>query len=567
MSREPDPPGSRPQDSGATGRATRIALLLGLLAVALWIFATPPGANDIDAGEGYYGVQARSLLEDPRFRLSPPLVPGDGPGFKQPFYPALLALGILVDGPHEAALRWPSLLAAIAIATALAQVVARSAGIPAGVSCAVLLLGLPWFADASRSSASVIATTAFGAWAVALASSTPLSVGRATLAGAMIGLAFECKMWMAVVPLLGVIARLAHRDRGSARAWAGLLVAAAVTGGAHLAAVALFERETLGEWLAFYFRRFLLDRLEARDIPAHFALPPTFYWPMLAHALVLALPLVGVGIAEALRRRDQPAGRMVLGWAAGLLLISAFSVKSGPYLYTVLPAWVALAGIGAAAFARGAAAGLPWVAALGLASAPPVIAALGGAAPPLPVWAAAWGLFGAALLARRMWPRQAPFAALALVVFATAGGVLRQAQRLPKRYHDPGYRHVAEVLAPVVREAPRGKACFLAPEAPAFAYYWFRTGSYWGLPEDVTPEERLRLAAADTSLRVFVFDPTGELYRGASDSLTLAWLESSTREVTGEIERRAGRRIAVRVFVRPSVAPGVVESPVRQRSS
>jgi hypothetical protein len=130
------------------------------------------------------------------------------------------------------------------------------------------------------------------------------------------------------------------------------------------------------------------------------------------------------------------------------------------------------------------------------------------------------------------------------------GGLVREVQRLPVRYHDPGFAAVAAALAPGLRDAPPARASYVAPEAPAFAYYLFRTGRYWGTPIAPWSAGQLAAIAADTNLRAFVVDPSQRFYGGESDSSALAWLEHDTREITSEIERDAGRRLEVRVFVR-----------------
>ena len=90
----------------------------------------------------------------------------------------------------------------------------------------------------------------------------------------------------------------------------------------------------------------------------------------------------------------------------------------------------------------------------------------------------------------------------------------------------------------------------MAPEAPAFAYYLFKSGRYWGTPLAPWSAGQLAVIAADSSLRAFDVDPAERFYGGWPDSSTLAWLERDTREITAEIERAAGRRLEVRAFVR-----------------
>src|SRR5262245_30184250 len=125
----PHPSGRSTHDPGtrALWPAAIVTAIVTAIVLALWITWSPPGAHDITASEGYYGTQARGLLLDHRFPLSPPLRPMGEPGFKPPLYPALLAVSIHFLGANELAIRWPSLLLAALIAVSLAAMVARAA--------------------------------------------------------------------------------------------------------------------------------------------------------------------------------------------------------------------------------------------------------------------------------------------------------------------------------------------------------------------------------------------------------------------------------------------------------
>jgi 4-amino-4-deoxy-L-arabinose transferase-like glycosyltransferase len=537
--------------------AAPVTLAIVGVVLALWVTWSPPGANDVDAGEGYYGVQARNVLAAPARALSPSLRPLGPPGDKQPLYPALLALSVRALGPGELALRWPSLAAAALVALGTALLVSRAAGGWAGAAAAALLMTLPWYADASRLAASAIVLTACGVAALAVVTGGPPGALRGLGAGALLGLAFQCKMWIAVLVALPVAAALPWR--GVRRAWLGLAVGALGVGALHLVAVALWDRELLTWWLDLYWQRYLWGLRKGELVPAHVRQPAFFYGAMLGHAFALALPLVAVGFETAARRVREPVPRALLVWGCGLLPLSAFAVKNGIYAYPVVPAWMALAALGAHALATGSARPGPLVALFALVGSPWVMARLGATPPQPAVWAVAWiGGAMALMAAQTRWAR--PVAA-GLCGMAIAGGLLRCAQRLPPRYHDPGYREVARALAPWLRDAPPQRISFLAPEAPAFGYYLFRSGSYWGLPVELTPAERLARQAADPALRAFVLDPERRLYGGWPDSATLAWLESATREITADIERAAGRRVAMRVFVREGSA--VRDAPAR----
>jgi 4-amino-4-deoxy-L-arabinose transferase-like glycosyltransferase len=508
-------------------RTNALVAAIALAAVALWAALSPPGANDVAGGdEGYYGTMARNILADARYLVSPALTPLGPPGDKPPVYPALLALVVRVLGPGEAALRWPSLLLSGLVVIAAARLVAAAAGGPGAIAAAVFLATLPWFADSARVANAEIPLTALGMVALALLASGRPGVRRALAAGVLLGLAFLCKLWLAVLVGLPAIALIAPGPPGapkgeSRRALLALAGGAIAVGGLQLLAVAILEPAHLAHWIDVYFRFSLVSRLAGEGFARDWMKPPGYYPLILIRAFVLLLPFIAIGAWTAARRMREPAPRAILVGALGFVLLSLFGVKSGVYLFPVVPAWAALAALGFVAVAR---------AGLGDAATPP-------AAP------------------RRAAARAATRIAVAYAALAALGGLVREVQRLPQRYHDPGLREVAAALEPVLRDAPPARASYVAPEAPAFAYYRFRRGRYWGTPLASWTPEDLAAVAADTSLRAFVVDPAQRFYGSWHDSATLAWLERDTREITGEIERAAGRRLEVRVFTRRSAAP------------
>ena len=555
-----EPPAPRPlarlsNDPGA--RVLAPAALVSVIVLALWIAWSPPGANDITASEGYYGTQARGLLLDHRFPLSPPLRPMGEPGFKPPLYPALLAVSIHLFGANEAALRGPSLALAALIAVLLAALVARAAGVFAGVGAAALLMTLPWYGDSSRFAASVIPVTALGAAALVVLARAPATIARAAAAGALLGLAYLCKLWLMLPLLLAALAMIGRRPAHAA----ALLAATIAVGSAHLIAVAVFEPALLPGWFLFGWRVFLWDWLTGAPYAGELVHPPGYYLWILTHAFVLLLPLVGLGALTAVRRLSEPAPRGLLVWALGAALLSLSAVKLPIYLYVVIPPWVGLASLGAAALATGRESMGPveWIV-LGLFAAvgSPLAARLAfSEGPAWQAWAVAWAGFLAALAARGARSGIQRPAALALVLLAIAGGLAREARRLPLRYHDPGLQVVARAVAPRLAELPPGTVSVLSVDAPALSYYLFRTARHWFLEEGDTPARRLVRVAGNDSVRVFVIDRDGGLYGGAPDPGFLAWLRADTREITGEIESRAGRRLGVRVFVREPRVPAV----------
>lgn len=478
-------------------------LLIALAGVLAWALASPPLANDLVGGdEGYYGTMARNVLADPRQLLTVSLSPLGGPGDKPPLVPALLALAMRCFGTNEAALRALSLASAFVVIAGSATLARRLAGSRAGIVGALLLVTLPWLADASRVVAAELPLAALGVLALVVLSGGAPTPRRAVLAGALLGAAFLCKLWL--VALLAVPAALLAWP--NPRALVALIASAAFVGALHLAAVAWLAPATLDHWLAITFGSSLVARAGGAGYAAYWKHGALYYALMVAKAWALALPLVALGAWALLRRIREPLPRAVLAWAAGLIPLSAFAIKSGGYAYPVVPAFGVLAACGAAALLR---------------------------MPRAFVRVLAWALVG----------------------IAVVGGAARIAQRLPLRYHDTGYRAIAAWLAPRLADAPPTERVLLAPEAPAFQFYLFRTAGYWGTPIVPWTPARLDSTRADARLRAFVVDPTARAYGGWPDAPTLAWLEQETHEVTHEIETAAGRRLAMRVFVRAGDGP------------
>jgi 4-amino-4-deoxy-L-arabinose transferase-like glycosyltransferase len=474
-------------------RPRAAVLAIALAALALWIGLSPPHRNDVVGGdEGYYGVMARNALAAPRFLVSPALTPLGPPGDKPPLYPALLALFVRGLGPTEAALRLPSLLCAALIVVCLASLVARAAGAWGAIATAGFLVSLPWFAGSSHVATAEIPLTAFGALALVVLAGGPPTPRRALGAGALLGLGFLCKLWLVALIAIPAIAMVLPSRRALLALGAGALI----VGAAQIAAVAAFAPHDLAHWWSVYAGFSLASRVGGAGYAPDWIHPPTYYLAALAHAFVLLVPLVLVGAWEAARRRREPVVRALLLWGLGFVPLSAFRVKSVVYLYPIVPALAALAALGIAALAR-------------------------------------------------RWPRAAAALGIAIAVASLAHG----GRKLTLRYHDPGYRVVAAKLAPLLRDAAPDRPSYVAPEAPAFGYYLFRTGRYWGTPLAPWSGAQLEALAADTTLRAFVVDPTDRFYGGWPDSTALRWLERSAREITGEIEREAGRKLEVRVFV------------------
>jgi hypothetical protein len=261
------------------------------------------------------------------------------------------------------------------------------------------------------------------------------------------------------------------------------------------------------------------------------------------------LPLVAAGAAAAWRRRREPVPRALLVWAAGVLLLSLFRVKSGSYAYVAVPAWAGLAALGAVSWSRGER--TPWLVLLtGALLTSPLVARWHADGPPLALWVGVWVAAFTLMTLTRARPPFARSVAIAWMVAAVALGGARSVQRLAAPFHTPGYERIARAVAPLVAELPPQQRSVLAPEAPVFMFHLFRTAGYWGTP--ITPWTPKRFAAlqADTSIRVYVVDPSQRFYGGWPDSATVAWLERERRELPASAWGATGEPGGLRVFVR-----------------
>jgi 4-amino-4-deoxy-L-arabinose transferase-like glycosyltransferase len=527
-----------------------LVLAVTLAGVIAWLCWSPLGANDLVGGdEGYYGIMARNISADPHYLVSPSLSPLGVPGDKPPLYPALLALSIRTLGASEVALRWISILAAAVVAVCCALLVKRAAGPAAGLLAAALLMTLPWFADGSRVVGAELPLTALGAGALALVSERPTR-RRAFLAGLLLGLAFLCKLWLVVLIAIPVASLVASARDDRMRRLLALALGALLIAPLQLVAVALFSPSDLPHWLSIYFQSALAARMAGAGYSSYWIKPPIYYWGVLSHALLLLIPFVAQGVSAAWRRRREPVPWALLIWALGILILSCFRVKTGGYAYVVLPAWVSLAALGLSDLADGRRLGVPgFVFGIGL-TLPWILERLGGPSLPFGLWLGTWLLFAGAQGVLRRRPRWSRATAAALAALVIAAAIVRDAQRLPLRYHEVGYRSMTSALAPHLAGAPPDRVCFVGPEVPALGFYLFRTGLYWSTPGLAWTAARGAGFEADTSIHVFIVDSGQSLYGGWPDSAMVRRLESSTREITAEVRSRMTHPTPLRVFVR-----------------
>lgn len=482
----------------------RLADAIVVGAVLLWALLASPWAVDLVGGdEGYYATMARNLLAEPAQWASVALSPLGGPGDKPPLVPALLALVTALFGFSEGVLRIVPLASTAAAMLAAVRLGRRAAGERGALFTAVLLATLPWLADGARVVAAEPTLAALGLWALVLLTSESCSTRRAAAAGALLGLAFLCKFWLVALVAIPAAAAIAGRPWRLAGA-AGL--AAVATASVHLLLVFALTPGDLAHWMNVVLGSSLVARADGGGFADYWLQPPAFYVRLLAQAMLLWLPLLAAGLVAAWRQRREPVARALLGALGSLALLSAFRVKAGGYLHPLVPLAAPLAALGAERLLEWR--GRAWLAPAGRA------------------------------------------VALVFLGLAASAGAIRIVQRLPQRYHDPGYRDVAAYLAPRLAEAAPSDTVLIAPEAPSFQALLFRTVDYWDTPYRPWGAERAARLAEGRGPRWFVLDPSGRFYGGTPDSAAIAWLLTSTREVTAEIARPGGRPLEVRVFVR-----------------
>jgi len=296
--------------------------------------------------------------------------------------------------------------------------------------------------------------------------------------------------------------------------------------------------------------------------------------------LFLFLPLVGLGVAFLSREVGEPeiasgatGGERRLAhealWAVyGLELLAVVAIAGRLKLSAipVLPALAAFAGLGGAALLQpspnvrrrrsevmsAVVAGVLVVAtALVLMSAPddplfggrrsPISAGAAIAAISLSALAAA--LFAAGLLRRALSRRLGP---LFLSVLLVAGALESLAWiRRDLLGHRTFSRELADQLAPTVsRVSPRTFA-FRAPDPDAVAFHLFRTGASWNGVEGAAAVAR----DAAAGVKFWAFRRGAPPGPDAPPPDVVRWLEEHAREVTADLDARAGRPTPLRVFV------------------
>lgn len=562
--------------------AGKLAAFGVLFTGVLVLLGSGLGANDLVAGdEGYYGVMARNVLCDIHQLVNPSLRPLGPPGDKPFFYPLLLAAGMAAGGVDEVPLRLVNLVLAASVAIGLIGL-GRSIGAPgAGWAAAVLYLCSPLLAYNGRSlraETAVACFGTFGAWvilhAVALGhpspgvargvahrapqetSSGPSPAGARAglawtaaglLAGALFGLGFLSKLWLAGIPACGALAA-ALAGKAPRRLLLASAIAFAAVGSIQLLLCAVTTPEHLRHWITVYFGFSLASRVSGEAFASYWLHPWSYYLLLVARSAALVLPLFALGLVVLLSRARRDRGAriavaLVIGWLLPLVPLSISRVKSGNYVFPLMPALLLTAGVGIDALRRalGGRERLPRQSLLAAAGASLALLLLGqlerGAAglelfSPIPaVIQLAW-VCGFMLLAfpppdQRRSALPARLAVLGLLGLTLGAGLIRSAQIARAGDHKIGYEQLAVRLEPVLRDIDPRQPCFFAPEWPSLSFYTFRSGRYWESPYvPAAPDSVLAALHAEAPF-FFVLDAGGgKLYGGPPDPTSRARIEA-----------------------------------------
>jgi 4-amino-4-deoxy-L-arabinose transferase-like glycosyltransferase len=404
---------------------------------------------------------------------------------------------------------------------------------------------------------------------------------EAALAGLFFGLGFLAKGYAVGLYLLPLLAALAVRPRlfGLGRTWRSLGLLAAVfvlIGGTRLFAVALFRPDL------FFFQ--LATLFGASEAAARVAAAPTAFAAdpkSLVSTLFFFLPLAGAGVA--VLSRPVGEGEVDSGATGGerrldhrvlwgvffveLVVVVAVAGRLRLSSIPVLPAIAALAGLGGAALLRpsddparrrretgsAALAGLFILAVAAVLAASPVEPLFGGKERPVDVTAALASIAGvalvSALLLRGLGARflGGRLAFVFLSGLLVAGGIeSMRAIRLALLGHRTGARETAAQIAPQLASASPSEVSFRGAEIEAMEFLLFRTGVSW---EGMESPEALVAEARSGKVRAWIYQdgaPPGPL---APPPAVRAALSAELRDVTLQVDARAGRTTGLRVFV------------------
>ena len=569
-------------DPGASGRLLFVlALFAGLLLRLLKL-----GSPDLfGPDEGAWAVGARNLVEGglPQLLALSATPLGDASGMPV-FFPAILALMVKTFGAYEWAIRLPSVFAGLVAAFVLERIVRRGYGQPAGHIAGAFAALAPPLVLASRAATvePTLALLGLGGIIFGLRAFEEDSPGEAPLAGFLFGLGFLTKGYAIGLFVLPLLVALLFRPRlfalGRTKKTLALLAGSFVlTAGLQFLLIALLRPETMAAHLARAFGSAPEALRQLTDVTLVSA-----DLRLIVKTLFVLLPLVGVGIAYLTRPLgeeeivsgatggDRRLSHMALWCAYGVELVVLVAVAGSLELSStpVLPALSALAGLGGAALLTrprtAIRARFEMAATIASGTFVLLLAALlvatssgpffnGGAAAPLTAAGAFVAIVlctaGAAWLASgdasRRFGRRVGLVFLS-VLLVSEGLEAARTIRHDLLVHRTGARALADQVAPALLPLPPRAVTFRAPEPDALAFRLFRTGITWA---DRPTVERIAEEARLGTTVVWAYREESIDAAAAPAPLVRAWLIVHTREVTAEVDARAGRPTGLRVFV------------------
>ena len=521
-------------------------IILAATLVMVVLLSLNLGVNDLVGGdEGYYGVMARNILNDPRHIVNTSLSPLGPPGDKPFLYPLVLAGSLLVGGIGEIPMRLVTLLVAASSGIFLMLIGSELGDRRAGIIAGLMFLFTPLLANTGRTVSAeplLVLLSIAGVWLMFVS----LRTGRSRTgfaAGALFGLAFLTKLWLVALPMAGIAGgllffRLSSKKRQMTPVIIYALTGFLLFGSLQLLLCLIFSPDTFRHWLGIYTGFSLADRVAGAGFADYWHRPWNYYLLLIGRAFGQWLPLVPLGVMTVLRkRRESPAAAVTIAWLIPLILMSMISVKSGNYILPLMPPLFLLVGSGASALINSA--GVP-----SLTRRDALLAAIAG----MLLCLAAQLEFGSGVIpgiysknvlriqivmaaavlmpafAPRLSRRAAGVYATAAILIAMAGGLARDIQIVRSRDHVTGYRKAAAELARGLEDIDPRQLCFISPEWPAVSFYTFRTGRYWESPY-VDADPGAAVASLEGAPFFYVIQYDDLLYGGVPDEDVLEVIE------------------------------------------
>ena len=546
-------------------------IILAATVLMVVILSLNLGVNDLVGGdEGYYGVMARNILSDHRFIVNTSMSPLGQPGDKPFLYPLVLAGTLAVGGISEVPMRLVTLLAAAVAGILLMLIGVELGNRRAGMLAGLMYLVSPLLANTGRvvgAEPLLVSLSLAGVW-ILLVAIRRRRPGIGFIAGMLFGLAFLTKLWLVAIPMAGAAGgtlyfRYSMVKRPVGRIVCSALIGLFLFGSLQLLLCLLFSPDTFRHWLGIYTGFSLADRVAGGGFAAYWHRPWNYYLLLVGRSFGQWLPLVPLGVMTVLRnRRNSPAGAVTVIWLIPLIIMSMISVKSGNYILPLMPALFLLAGFGASALIH--AVEFPT-----LTRRDALLAALVGMVLCLAAQLEFGGgtipgiysknvlriqiIMSAAVLtpafAPRVSRRAARGCAIAALLIAMAGGLIRDIRIVRSRDHVTGYRNAASALARGLEDIDPRQPCFISPEWPSMSFYTFRTGRYWESPYvDADPEAAI--SSLDGAPFFYVIQEGVDLYGGDPDDDVL---EALSKNVSFLEFKGSGEPGSVNVYINRSL--------------